>query len=183
MSTDAELTLEHIDPRNHILVSGLRNEYNEILADASYNYSKSDYFLPYRIKNFDAPVNPGDVGEFLIQGEWVPTEFMGEWYIREAQKYSARMRGLVSYGRDSSALWEQRIREYEETYGTKIIVCSWDGSLSKNCKVRRRCQHELSKVLSLWVAIKGSNCCRFEHNRKWAPVGAETRRLTSLLQR
>jgi hypothetical protein len=175
MDSTEVLTKEHIDPRNHQLVSGLKNDFNEILADASYNYSKSDSFLPYRVKDYPAPTNPGDLGEFLIQGEWVITPFMGDWYRHEALKYSARRKGLIHYGTDSTSMWEERIHEYEQRTGTHVVVCSWDGTLSKNNQVRRKCEHELSKVLSLWVAIKGPNCCRFAHNRKWAPIAAAYR--------
>ena len=165
-----KLTLEHIDPRNHTLVSGLKNDFNEILADASYNYSKSDSFLPYRAKDYPAPTNPGDVGEFLIQGEWVVTPFMGEWYLHESLKYSARRSGLMHYGTDNTSMWEERIKEYEQRTNTYVIVCSWDGKLAKHHPVRRRCEHKLSKVLDLWVAIKGSNCCLIPHNRKWSKI-------------
>ena len=77
------LTLEHIDPRNGVLVSGLENEFNEILADYSYNSRKINRFVPYRVRNYSAPINEGDVGEFLIGGEWVVCEFMvkgGLWW-------------------------------------------------------------------------------------------------------
>ena len=175
MNSEETLTLEHIDPRNHQLVSGLKNDFNEVLADASYNYSKADYFLPYRVNKYPAPLNPGDLGEFLIQGEWVVTQFMGEWYLHEALKHSARRKGLKNYGKDVTEMWEARIQEYEQRTNTHVIVCSWDGKLSKNNPVRRKCEHELSKVLSLWVAIKGPNCCRFAHNRKWSPIAAAYR--------
>jgi len=170
MDSREKLTLEHIDPRNHTLVTGLKNDFNEILADASYNYSKSDSFLPYRIKDYAAPINPGDIGEFLIQGEWVVTPFMGEWYLHEALKHSARRTGLMHYGTDNTSIWEERIREYEKRTNTHVIVCSWDGKLAKNHQVCRRCEHKLSKILSLWVAIKGSNCCLTPHNRKWSKI-------------
>jgi hypothetical protein len=65
------LTVEHIDPRDHSLICGLENELNEVIADASYNYSKCNRFVPYRVGLCDAPVHPGDFGEFLIEGEWV----------------------------------------------------------------------------------------------------------------
>ena len=175
MNSSKTLTLEHIDPRNHTLVSGLKNDFNEVVADASYNYSKSDYFLPYRVQNYSAPVNPGDLGEFLIQGEWVVTEFMGEWYVHEAQKYSQRMTGLKNYGKDSTLMWENRIQGFEQRTNSHVIVCSWDGKLSKNLQVRRSCEHGLSKVLSLWAAIKGNNCCLIPHNRKWSPIAAAYR--------
>lgn len=75
------VTIEHIDPRNGRLVSGLCNEFNEILSDHSYNSRKTDRFVPYRVCDYPAPVTFGDVGEFLIGGEWVVCEFGGpEWW-------------------------------------------------------------------------------------------------------
>jgi hypothetical protein len=77
------LSVEHIDPRNGVLVSGLENEFNEIIADLSYNSKKVNRFVPYRVCDYAAPVNEGDVGEFLIGGDWVVCEFMvedGVWW-------------------------------------------------------------------------------------------------------
>jgi hypothetical protein len=82
------LTIEHIDPRNGVLISGLENEFNEIFADYSYNSKKVNRFVPYRVKDYPAPVNEGDIGEFLIEGEWKVCEFMvpgGLWW-RESNK-------------------------------------------------------------------------------------------------
>ena len=75
------VNLEHIDPKKSKFVSGLENDYNEIIADESYNKSKNNRFVPYRICKYPAPVTFGDVGEFLIEGEWVVCEFGGpEWW-------------------------------------------------------------------------------------------------------
>ncbi len=76
-------SLEHIDPRNGVLVCGLCNELNEVLAQHSWNSAKQNRFVPYRVCEYPAPVNPGDIGEFLIQGEWVVCEFAvkgGQWW-------------------------------------------------------------------------------------------------------
>lgn len=80
------LSLEHIDPRNGVLVSGLRNEANEIVADYSYNSRKSNRFVPYRVCDHPAPVTFGDFCEFLIEGEWVVCEFGGEIWWKETNK-------------------------------------------------------------------------------------------------
>ena len=80
------LTLEHIDPRKGALVSGLENEFNEIIADASYNYGKQNRFVPYRVCEYPAPVTYGDIGEFLIEGEWVVCEFGGKTWKQETKK-------------------------------------------------------------------------------------------------
>jgi hypothetical protein len=82
------LSVEHIDPRNGVLVSGLENEFNEIIADLSYNSRKVNRFVPYRVCEYPAPANEGDVGEFLIGGEWAVCEFMvegGVWW-RESNR-------------------------------------------------------------------------------------------------
>lgn len=94
------VTLEHVDPRNGVLVSGLCNEFNEIFADRSYNCRKSNRFVPYRVCNYPAPINEGDVGEFLIGGEWVVCEFLGpEWWEESNRIGNANTKG----GKVSSA--------------------------------------------------------------------------------
>jgi hypothetical protein len=128
------LTLEHIDPRNHELVCGRKCSENEVIADFSYNYAKSDLFLPYRVKEHPAPVHPGDLGEFFILGGWVVTEFMGEWFKHEAQKFSARRLNKPEH-EDWTEVWMNRIEDYEQRTSTNLIVCSWDGKLTKK-KVR-----------------------------------------------
>jgi hypothetical protein len=81
--TENPLSLEHIDPRNGVLVSGLENEFNEVIAELSYNSRKTNRFVPYRVCSYPAPINEGDIGEFLIGGEWVVCAFMvahGVWW-------------------------------------------------------------------------------------------------------
>jgi len=81
-------TVEHIDPRNHSLVCGRKVIENEIICDHSWNSAKQNRFVPHRICDFPAPINPGDLGEFLIGGNWVVCEFAvkgGIWWI-EANK-------------------------------------------------------------------------------------------------
>lgn len=76
------LTIEHIDPKNGVLVSGLSNEFNEVLCDQSYNSRKNNRFVPYRVCDYPAPITFGDTGEFLIGDQWVVCEFGGpEWWI------------------------------------------------------------------------------------------------------
>ena len=79
-------TVEHIDPQKGILVSGLDVEANVIIADESYNKRKTNRFVPYRLKDYPAPVNFGETGEFLINGEWVICEFGGEEWWAESTK-------------------------------------------------------------------------------------------------
>ena len=80
------LTIEHIDPRKGVLVTGLRNEFNEIIADNSYNSRKNNRFVPYRVCDYPAPVTFGDIGEFLIGAGWVVCEFGGELWWAESNR-------------------------------------------------------------------------------------------------
>lgn len=80
------LTVEHIDPRRGVLISGLENDLNEIVADHSYNSRKTNRFVPYRICDYLAPVTFGDMGEFLIEETWVVCEFGGELWWKESNR-------------------------------------------------------------------------------------------------
>jgi hypothetical protein len=80
------LTLEHIDPRNSDYICGLENEFNEVIAESTYNNRKNNRFVPYRVCDHPAPVTFGDVGEFLINGEWVVCEFGGETWKEESNR-------------------------------------------------------------------------------------------------
>jgi hypothetical protein len=79
-------TLEHIDPEKGILISGLDVRDNLIIADESYNKRKTNRFVPYRVKDYPAPVTFGEVGEFLIEGDWVVCEFGGPEWWEESNK-------------------------------------------------------------------------------------------------
>ena len=88
------LSLEHIDPRTHPLVCGLMNEITEILAEESYNKRKNNRFVPYRVCDYIAPVTFGDIGEFLINGEWVVCVFGGkEWWKESNRIGNAQVEG------------------------------------------------------------------------------------------
>ena len=79
-------TVEHIDPKNGVLVSGLDIDINVIIAEESYNKRKTNRFVPYRVKTYLAPVNFGETGEFLIDGEWMICEFGGtEWWAESTK--------------------------------------------------------------------------------------------------
>ena len=179
-----ELTLEHIDPQSHDLICGLKNEHNEVIADASYNYSKANLFLPYRVCEFPAPINPGDICEFLIQGEWQTAEFLGEWWWHESNKFNnARKFGRAG---SSTQMWENRLQEIEKSHGVHVIVCSWDGELRKNHLCRRQCEHKLSKPVHLWVTCKSTSfCCQIKSCQNSSHQTtkfkkAKSRQLTSL---
>jgi hypothetical protein len=90
-----DLTLEHIDPRNGELVCGLCNEFNEILASRSYNARKNNRFVPYRVCDYPPPITFGDIGEFLIKGEWIICEFGGtEWWLESNRVGNSCYKGL-----------------------------------------------------------------------------------------
>jgi hypothetical protein len=78
--------LEHIDPKKSKFVSGLENDYNEIIAEEFYNKRKNNRFVPYRVCDYSSPVTFGDIGEFLIKGEWVVCEFGGELWWGESNR-------------------------------------------------------------------------------------------------
>jgi hypothetical protein len=108
------LTLEHIDPLNglHKLVCGLRNEFNEILAEDKYNYRKTDRFVPYRVCDCLAPVTFGDEGEFLINGEWLICEFGGpEWWAESNRLGNSQVQKPFS-GRTHTNVWKRNNSEF-----------------------------------------------------------------------
>ena len=80
------ITLEHIDPRRGVLISGLENDFNEILVDARYNERKNNRFVPYRVCGYPAPVTFGDMCEFLIEDKWVVCEFGGDMWWKESNR-------------------------------------------------------------------------------------------------
>ena len=123
------VNLEHIDPKKSKFVSGLENDYNEIIADESYNKSKNNRFVPYRICKYPAPVTFGDVGEFLIEGEWVVCEFGGpEWWaesnrIGNAQVEAGRI-GVRNQPREAKVLGGIRGAEWCRRQGVGIFGMS-----------------------------------------------------------
>ena len=80
------LSLEHIDPRNSDHICGLENEFNEVIADSTYNNRKNNRFVPYRVCDHPAPVTYGDIAEFLIKEKWVVCEFGGKIWKDESNR-------------------------------------------------------------------------------------------------
>ena len=119
------VNLEHIDPRKSKFVSGLKNDYNEIIADESYNKSKNNRFVPYRVCDYPAPVTFGDVGEFLIESEWMVCVFGGpEWWtesnrIGNAQVEAGRI-GVRNQPREAKVLGGLRGTEAIRQQGVGI---------------------------------------------------------------
>jgi hypothetical protein len=150
-----DITLEHIDPISHPLVSGLRNDFNEVMAVGSYNYSKRNLFVPYKGV---APQNEGDVCEFLIKGEWMMTEFLGEWWRMEAVRILQRFN---KFGGPPKADWNQRIKSKEQLLGIKVIFCSHDGVPNKNSMSIKICKHGKSPPRELWRHLNPNEyCCK-----------------------
>jgi hypothetical protein len=109
-------TLEHIDPEKGVLVSGLSVRENLIIAEESYNKRKTNRFVPYRVKDYPAPVTFGEVGEFLIEGEWLICEFGGpEWWAESNQigcsQTSSRKNFVSSRVFFDGDRWNKEIRQ------------------------------------------------------------------------
>lgn len=149
-----KLTLEHIDPISHPLICGLKCPENEVLADASYNYTKRNLFVPYRDK---PPLHPGDLCEFFIRGSWMLTEFYGEWWWMEAVSI---LQDHNRYGGPPRVDWEERIRRVEQL-GCHVIVSSASGRLSKQMPCVKICKHGSVGPMPLWY-IKNTKqyCCK-----------------------
>jgi hypothetical protein len=88
------LTIDHIDPvfnrkaKKHgfSLVCWLHVLANLTEMSFGENVKKSDAFVPFRVKEHAAPRNPGDIGEFWIDGAWTVTEFLGDLWWNEARE-------------------------------------------------------------------------------------------------
>ena len=88
--------IDHIDPkwvtgRDYQLVCGLDTALNYAERDPSYNVSKSNRFLPWRVTRDEIgvePVNPGDLCLFLDPdtNEWTLQEFLGQWWWDKTSK-------------------------------------------------------------------------------------------------
>jgi len=78
--------IDHIDPRKGKLVCGLHVLSNLRVQPNDKNNRKNNYFVPYRIDVFPAPAHDGDMCEFLVNGEWLVCEFLGETWKTESKK-------------------------------------------------------------------------------------------------
>lgn len=157
MHTPNDITLEHIDPRKSPLVSGLTNDPNEILATRSYNSHKNNWFVPYRVCDYPAPVTFGELGEFLIQGYWCVVEFGGEWWMNEAKRLMS-----IHHPRPhaiSTEEWISRIETKEEELGVHIIVCSPNGIITSKSRCSKSCSHHVTRD-GLSQILGGKSCCR-----------------------
>jgi hypothetical protein len=116
-----ELTKEHIDPRKGVLVSGLENDFNEVIADWTYNARKVNRFVPFRCVGDEPwPVTFGDFSYFLIGEEWVYCEFGGPEWWEESNRVG---NSQVSGGKNSKST------EVRRAQGKKLVrdqVGLWD---------------------------------------------------------
>jgi len=107
------INLEHIDPKKSKWVSGFENDFNEILADESYNKRKNNRFVPYRVCDYQAPTTFGDIGEFLIGEKWTVCEFGGETWWQESNRIGnaqveAGRKGSKNQPREAKVLGGQK---------------------------------------------------------------------------
>ena len=86
MPLPTDLSVEHVDPLTHSLVSGLKNHLNEVVATVSYNARKQNRFVPYRVKDHHPPLTFGDTAEFLVENRWVVCEFGGDVWWAESSR-------------------------------------------------------------------------------------------------
>jgi hypothetical protein len=108
-------TIEHIDPEKGVLVSGLSVKENLIIADESYNKRKNNRFVPYRVKDYPAPVNFGEIGEFLINGDWLICEFGGGEWWEESNKIGCSQTSRKRHYPDATRVFFDGDRWKKET--------------------------------------------------------------------
>jgi hypothetical protein len=121
-------TLDHIDPvwfpgekeepHHEQLVCGLDIPENHRIVDISENSLKADRFLQWRVEgDHTPPREAGDRAWFLIDGDWVWTEFLGdEWFAetkRQGRFHQARQGRASAQRRDGFIGWRDRQTEEE----------------------------------------------------------------------
>lgn len=157
MPQPTDISLEHIDPRKHPLVSGFEKDPNEILASVSYNARKNNWFVPYRVCDYPAPVTFGDIGEFLIQDFWCVVEFGGEWWMNEAKRLMSILNPRPHA--KSQQQWESEISSKETELGIHVIVCSPTGLISNKLRCSASCSHGTTHFQLNQLGSRQS-CCR-----------------------
>lgn len=78
--------MDHIDPLKSKFICGLDTLENVVQSNVEYNKAKSNAFVPYRICSMSSPKAFGDIGEFLINGDWVICTFGGNKWWEEAKR-------------------------------------------------------------------------------------------------
>ena len=164
-------TLEHIDPEKGVLISGLDVRENLIIADESYNKRKTNRFVPYRVKDYPAPVNFGELGEFLIKGEWVVCEFGGAEWWEESNKIgcsqtASRKNFEASRVFFDGERWSKEVRQKQSDSQRQ----NWEDNEERKALVRDQMKQTNSKkqpcpqcgmlmnVGNLAKHIKGTRC-------------------------
>ena len=109
---------DHIDPLNSDHVCGLDIDLNKITETVSYNAAKSNKFVPYRIELFGAPKRFGDIGEFLINDQWVVCEFGGDKWHAETRR--------IGCAQNKHQLWRDNPKLHSEisSHGGKAAVAA-----------------------------------------------------------
>jgi hypothetical protein len=129
--------IDHIDPsweegRDYQLVCGLDSPLNFKERDPSFNITKSNRFLPWRVSEGEIGVSPIEEGDLCLfldpdSGEWVLEEFLGSWWMSKSQKTCGPSAGKVGKKRpDVSA----RNRLNNPSKGRKLTQAHKD-NLSK----------------------------------------------------
>ena len=105
--------IDHIDPmwlegRTYQKVCGLPVPLNFSERDASFNITKSNRFLPWRVTLDELgsePTEPGDMCWFLDPdtNDWVLAEFLGEWWFEKSKRTCGPSAGKVGKPRPDVA--------------------------------------------------------------------------------
>jgi hypothetical protein len=133
------LSIDHIDPRwaegrDYQLICGLECEDNLLLCPLSYNATKQNKFVPYRIEALPAPRQFGDVGEFLIDGEWVVCEFGGDEWHAEAR--------AIGCGSTQNRFWINNPEQHREACSRGGIVSGRNNVLNGHLESLRTPEHQ-----------------------------------------
>ena len=131
-------SLEHIDPVKHSLICGLSNDFNEVTADLTYNKSKNNRFVPYRVKEYPAPVTFGDICEFLIKGEWTVCEFGGKLWSKECRRigFNSTQTGSAV----GSSHRDNKVGIFNPVFSNKVSQARLEGSINGAAARRRSVQ-------------------------------------------
>ena len=108
--------IDHIDPRwkdgrDYQLVCGLDCPNNLREEDPGINSAKSNRFLPWRWSREDlgvVPEEPGDLAQFLVNGEWVLMEFLSEEWFKSSVGTCSRSHRKINL--ESLATGRQKFR-------------------------------------------------------------------------
>ena len=172
------LTLEHIDTIKGELVCGLKNQFNEILANSTYNERKNNRFVPYRVCEYPAPVSFGDTAEFLIEGQWVICEFGGITWWAESNR--------IGCGPTKGNDWERTnfhrnvLRQIQSQYvdDPRVVAGRLRGARSPaSAKVKASAKERFSKPLQATRLSDGHVFLFFSHSDAISAIGGSRKSL------